>query len=113
MAKQHIPFSIMKHITEFEERHRVNLGEGYKNDRSCAHFFSIQMDGSTDAANPEEVIFLAVCFDSHGSEGTVHIRNKFFYVLGNQNLWMQQVCTIALIRPFLMLNWIQCHLASS
>ncbi len=101
MAKQHIPFSNMKHITELEERHGVNLGEGYKNDMSCAifvdyiaqdlrpilskaldraHFFSIQMDGSTDAANLEEIIFLAVYFDPHGSEGIVHIRNKFLFM---------------------------------
>jgi len=68
----------MKHITDFEEHHGVNLGEGYKNDMSCAtfvgyfvqdlrqvlskalereYFLSIQMDGNTDAANLKEVIF--------------------------------------------------------
>ena len=43
----------------------------------AAIFFSLQMDGSTDAANIEEEIFLSTYLDVSDSDGTVHVRNNF------------------------------------
>ena len=101
MAKEGIAFNKMKSLYELEERHGVNLGDGYKNDLACssfvayiaqdlkmdltkslktANFFSIQMDGSTDCANVEEELFLAIYFDPHCDERIVHVRNKYFCV---------------------------------
>ena len=36
------------------------------------------MDGSTDCANIEEKLFLAVYFDPYSSLGTVHVKNVYF-----------------------------------
>ncbi len=79
----------------------MELGEGYKNDLACASFvsyiakalreqllaslksakfFSIQMDGSTDAGNMEEELFMAVFFDPRDEDGIVHVRNVYFCV---------------------------------
>ena len=38
IAKEKMAFTKMKPICEFEERHGVNLGAGYKNDHACATF---------------------------------------------------------------------------
>ena len=101
MAKENIAFTKMKPLCQLEERHGVDLGETDKNDMTCsafvdyiakdlrenlsktlqeAHFFSVQMDGSTDCANLEEELFLAIYFDPHSSDGSVHIRNQFMCV---------------------------------
>ena len=101
MAKENIAFTKMKPLCQLEERHGVDLGETYKTDMACstfvdyiardlrdnlsktlqeAHFFSVQMDGSTDCANLEEELFMAIYFDSHSSDGSVHIRNRFLCV---------------------------------
>ena len=91
----------MKLIYKLEERHGVNLGQGYKNNQacgtfieytamerrnilvevlSCAKFFSIQADGSTDSGNIEEELFLAIYLDHSATNKRVHIRNPFFTV---------------------------------
>lgn len=91
----------MKPLCQLEERHGVDLGETYTNEMACstfvdyiakdlrenlckilqeAHFISVQMDGSTDCANLEEELFLAIYFDPHGSDGSVHVRNRFMCV---------------------------------
>lgn len=44
-----------------------------------AKFFSIQADGTTDAAN-KEVLFLVVYFDPYFQDGTVHVQNRFLTV---------------------------------
>ena len=83
------------------ERHKVDLGTGYKNNMACStfvdyiardlrdalsrtiqksKFFSIQMDGSTDAANVEEELFLVLYFDPYSSDGLVYLRNVFLCV---------------------------------
>ena len=95
MAKAGIAFNKMKALSQLEERHGVALGDGYKNDLACAtltdyigqglcenltetlhkaKFFSLQMDGSTDCANIEEELFLAVYFDPYSSHGTVQVK---------------------------------------
>ena len=82
MAKENIAF------TKIKEGHGVDLGETYKTDMACfafvdyiardlrdnlsktvqkAHFFGVQMDGSTDCANLEEELFMAIYFDYHSS----------------------------------------------
>ena len=91
----------MKSLCELEERHGVDLGQGYKNDHSCtlfvefiardlkeqllralsrSKFFSLQADGSTDSGNIEEELFLVLHFDPYSKDGTVHIRDSFFTV---------------------------------
>ena len=95
IAKQNIAF---KPLCLLEEKHGVDLGEGYRSDVACAtfvdyiaqdlrervvdaaHFFSIQMDGSTDCANLEREIFLDVYFDPFTTIGSVHVRNRFLCV---------------------------------
>ena len=37
------------------------------------------MDGSTDCANIEEELFLAVYFDPYSSHGTVQVKNVYFF----------------------------------
>jgi len=51
----------------------------YKVLHSCK-FFSLQMDGGTDAANIEEEIFLSTYLDVRDSDCFVHVRNNFFCV---------------------------------
>lgn len=43
-------------------------------------FFSLQMDGSTDAANIEEEIFLSTYLAVSDSDGIVHVRNNFLCI---------------------------------
>lgn len=45
-----------------------------------AKYFSIQADGSTDCANKEEELFLALFFDPYADDGKVHVHSKFFAV---------------------------------
>ena len=45
-----------------------------------AKFFSIQADGSTDAGNIEDELFLALYSDPHAQDGRVHVRDKFLTV---------------------------------
>ena len=84
-----------------EEKHGVDLGSGYKNDKACAtfveyiaqgqrellantlakaKFFSIQSNGSTDAANVENELFVALYLDPHAPDGKVHVCNRFLSV---------------------------------
>lgn len=42
-----------------------------------AHFFHVQMDGS---ANIEDKLLLAIYFDPHSSDGSIHTRNRFLCV---------------------------------
>ena len=101
IAKETLAFTKMKSLCDLEERHGVDLGQGYKNDRSCAlfvefiardlkeqllkalsrsKFFSLQADGSTDSGNIEEELFLVLHFDPYSKNGMVHIRDSFFTV---------------------------------
>ena len=101
IAKEMLAFTKMKTLCELEERHGVDLGQGYKNDRSCStfvefiardlqeqlmkalsrsKFFSLPADGSTDAGNIEEELFLVLYFDPYSQDGKVYIRDSFFTV---------------------------------
>ena len=83
------------------ERHGVNLGTGYKNEKACAtfvdfialeqqhaivnslaraKFFSLQLDRSTDVGNVEDEVFLTVFCDTYSADGRVHVRNEFLTV---------------------------------
>ena len=97
IAKEKLAFTKMAPICELEERHSVDLGAGYKNDRACAtftefigrdlqvallselskcKFFSIQADATTDAGNVEVELYLALHFDPL-SDCKVHVRSTF------------------------------------
>ena len=99
IAKEKMAFTKMKPICELQERHGVNLGNGYKTDRACASFiefiareqqeilltklsgskfFSFLADASTDAGNIEVELFLILYFDAFASDCKVHVRSKFF-----------------------------------
>ena len=101
IAKENLAFSKMKPLCELEERHGVDLGQGYKNDQACAtfvdyiakeqqeilvraltsaKFFSLQADGSMDAGNVENELYLALYFDPRAKDGKVHVRNRFLSV---------------------------------
>ena len=101
IAKENMAFSKMPVICELQERHGVDLGSGYKNEKACAtfvdyisleqrqmlvksldkaKFFSLQLDGSTDSANVEDEVFLVVFCDPYSSDGRVHVRNYFLTV---------------------------------
>ena len=101
IAKEKLAFSKMKPLCELEERHGADLGEKYKTNIRCAelvaaigqelkkdlanalttaNFFSIQCDGSTDAGNVDEELFLALYLDKEAEDGLVHVRNKLFTV---------------------------------
>lgn len=94
-------FSKMAPLCELLERHGVNLGSGYKNQKACvtfvdyisqeqqctvvnslarARFFSIQLDGSTDAGNVEDELFLVVFCDPFSADGKMHVCNELLTV---------------------------------
>ena len=81
IAKENMSFTKMKAVCVLEERHGADLGECYKNDRGCSvfvefiardqqeqlvaeltrsKFFSLQAEGSTDAGNIEDELFLVL-----------------------------------------------------
>ena len=94
IAREGIAFAKMNTLCDLLETQGVNLGEGYKTNMACStfvdlrlsfckamqsrKFFSIHMDGSTDAGNVEEELFLCTYLDITGSDGTIHVRNNFF-----------------------------------
>ena len=101
ICKQHLPFTEMGSICSLEEKHGVNLGTGYKNDKACAifadfiaqerrealldaiskaKFFSIQADGTTDKLNVEEEMFHVMYCDFHTADMKAQTRNRFLAV---------------------------------
>ena len=83
---------------KLKERHGVDLGQGYKNELACANFidyiaheqqqglvsalskvkyFSLQADGSTDASDIKDEVFLAFYCNPYSN---IHVRSKFFIV---------------------------------
>ena len=81
VSTQHMAFAKYPEICSLEARHGVNVGSTYRNVNSCkdfihfwsmskkeklasllsrAKFFSLLMDGSTDAANVDNEVFLVV-----------------------------------------------------
>ena len=45
-----------------------------------AKFFSLLMNGSTDHANVDDEMFMAVWCDSNGTDEKIHTRTTYFYV---------------------------------
>ena len=45
-----------------------------------AKFFSLLMDGSTDHANVDDEMFIAVWCDSNGTDEKIHTKTTYFYV---------------------------------
>ena len=101
ISKENLAFGKMGALCELEERHRVDLGQGYKNNKACARFvdyiadeqrqilvgalagvkcFSLQADSSTDAGNVEDELFLVLYFDSLAKDGKVHVHDRFLTV---------------------------------
>ena len=103
IAKNNMAMTKMKPICELEERHRVDLGQGYKNNQACAsfiefialdqrhslvealsraNFYSLQADGTTDSGNIEDELFLVVYLDHHAelANRRVCIVSKYFSV---------------------------------
>lgn len=78
-----------------EERHGVDLGQGYKNNQACAssfvdcirsqlvealshtNFFNLQVD---DSENIEDELFLVVDLDHSAADHRTRVMNKFFSV---------------------------------
>ncbi len=102
LCKEHLAFAKMNAICKLQETHGIDLGTGYKNEKACAYFvryigqslkeslteelqrakfFSIQTDGSSDIANVEEELFLALYCDPHGHDHKLHVRSRFLTVL--------------------------------
>ena len=98
IATENLAFTKMGPLCELEDRHGVDFSQGYKNDQACAtfvsyiadeqrqilvhaltgvHFFSLQADGSTDAGNVENELFLTLYFDLYTNDGKVHVHSKF------------------------------------
>lgn len=98
IAKEKLAFTKMAPICELEERHGVDLGAGYKNDKACSmftefisrdlrltlksklsqcHFIGVQADATTDAGNTEVELFLVIYFDPYATDGIVHVRSAF------------------------------------
>lgn len=101
ICKENLPFNKMASLCELETRHEVDLGSAYKNDQACAtfisyiakkqrdqlrsglenvKFFSIQVNGSTDAGIVEDKLFTVLYLDRSGSDGKVHVCSKLFAV---------------------------------
>ena len=98
LCKENLSFSKMSAICELEQQHGVDLGQSYKSRQACTTFveyialtlrqqlaelldnakcFSVQADGSTDAANVEKEIFIALYFDPYS---IVRVCSKFLAV---------------------------------
>lgn len=101
LCKEHMAFSKMEVVCQLEERHGVDLGTGRKNEKTCATFvdyigqslkeqlklnlknaifFSVQTDGSNDAANIEEELYVALYCDTASDDGRIHVRSEFMGV---------------------------------
>ena len=102
IAKNNMAMTKIRPICE-QERHRVDLGQGCKNNQACAsfiefialdqrrslvealsraNFYSLQADGTTDSGNNEDELFLVAYLDHHAglANRRVWIVSKFFSV---------------------------------
>ena len=88
-------------ICSLEARHGVNVGTTYRNVNSCkefvhllsmsikeelasllskAKFFSLLIDGSTDAANIDKEVFLVVWYDTEAEMDRICTKTSFLTV---------------------------------
>ena len=97
-CKENLSFLKMGSLCEFQTRHGVDLGEGYKINKVCSEFahyiakdqlsimkktvadVSIQADSSTDSGNSENELFLVVPFEANSNDRKVHVRSRFLAV---------------------------------
>ena len=105
VAIEKLPFIKYPQICELESHHGVNLGTSYTNEyagREMIHFiaesrrqesreklakakfFSLLLDGSTDTANIDNELILAVWCDRDGGDERIHTRMEYFTVVRPQ-----------------------------
>ena len=101
MAREKLSFRKFPAFCELETRHGVNLGSAYKTETSAktfthfiaesqrqelvhalnsTNFFSILLDGSTDAGNIDNELLLVMWFDKEGKGEKVCTRISYFTV---------------------------------
>ena len=132
IAKENLAFTKMApHCELLQERHGVNLGTGYKNEKACATFvdliaqeqqrtraaahyhefanqsFILQLDGSTDVGNVEGEVFLTIYCDPHVIYSRVHVRNGFYTVRrpSRSNAAGQLACLCEAMGSMGIANW--------
>ena len=109
----------MDPLCELEERQGVDLGRGYKNDQACttfveyivkdqheilaytmtsAKFISLQTDGSMDAGDRENELFLALYFHfiCQGWQGALFLTN--FMCPGMTGTWQIKLNIVLTLR---------------
>ncbi|KAK3735542.1 hypothetical protein QZH41_016124 [Actinostola sp. cb2023] len=107
-GKEELPFTKFVPIAQLEKRHGINLGQTYMNDHACTefidsiaevyeqelnevlhngvHYYSILVDGSTDASNKEkELIFILYVDPDTGKQ-----RMRVFFHLEKWNVQLLQ-----------------------
>ena len=115
-------------LCELQERHGVDLGSGYKNEKACAtfvdfisldqrrmlvnsldraRFFSLQLDGSSNAGNVEDEVFLVVLCNPNSEDGKVHVHNNFLTIRhpGRANAAGLLACLRAAMSYVGVANW--------
>ena len=101
VATEQLAFKKYPKLCELESRHGVKLGASYRNVNACkefihlfaesgrqqpnamvtnAHFFSLLMDGSTDASNHDNELILVQWCDTNSSDEKVQPRLSFLTV---------------------------------
>ena len=101
VAQERLSFPKYPRLYELEAHHGVAIGSTYTNEiagknfthyitesirkqlfkrLAQAKFFSLLMDGSTDHANIDDEMFMAVWCDSNGTDEKIHTRTTYFYV---------------------------------
>ena len=107
MATENLPFTMYPKICELEAHHGVCIGTSYINENAGnemihyiaesrrqelmkklanAKFFSLLLDGSTDTANIDNEVILAVWCDRDGRDEKVHTRMEYFTVVRPQSV---------------------------
>ena len=107
VATENLPFTKYPKICALETRHGVSVGSSYVNENAGkdfmhyiaesrrqelkeklakANFFSLLLDGSTDASNIDNEMFLAVWCDCNGSDQKVYTRMKCLIVVQQRSL---------------------------
>ena len=115
MAREKLSFRKFPAFCELETRHGINLGSAYKTETSAktfthfiaesqrqelvhalnsTNFFSILLDGSTDAGNLDNELLLVMWFDKEGKGEKVCTRISYFTVTIDRHQFQLKVCSI-------------------
>ncbi len=107
VATENLPFTKYPKICELEAHHGVCLGTSYVNETAGkemihyiaesrrqelmkklanARFFSLLLDGSTDKANIDNELILALWCDRDGRDEKIHTRMEYFTVVQPQSV---------------------------